>query len=805
MFKTTFAGLTALEAGESLALDGYSFQALNPIIIDRLLKLGARTHRHDEHAGLNNPIDVPTITLVPDGTLPPDADISLGYTLVDSSGGETLMAPVAQVTTSPALDAPDAAPLWDVSNIGGHMVAGTYVYALTLTDPNGETTAGPSFFVNVDPGTDTNMVTISGLSDIVASVAGATGWRLYKSGATGAPHFLAAGGAALDYVDDDGLLCADCNVTPPQQNTTSVSQGVQFTVPATVTNAQTGVVGYRIYASIGGAFESPSFVEQRADFATVILYRQFVVEPGAPPDVNTSYDGAQKIDPDTELLEWHWKRPVANAAALPAPAADGDVRVTLDDGTFYVFRSGGWLPFTAPAAFWKPPVAAVSDLPLVGNSAGDVRLELETRSLWYYTGLAWVNLTAPPHEIWGAGPYPQRPVLQILGEGVAITDDVANHRTVVTITGGGGGSGPLALAVGDLVAWKDERGITRATLSAVRDTLYDNFFDEDYATAPALNWASAYVAVDTVAGVVFIDAPAPLNTEFAVRKGFSGYRDLNVDVTFNLVNVDWATVGIGIGLGSELTAYGIQLVIDNVTKQGILRYRENGAPAWNLIGAPVDVTGKYVVGDKLVFVLTRELNGLQYQIFNETAAAGVMESLAPVLVPTPLLNFEGQSSLVFKVADRAALTVDRARVDQLIGNYSLQAVAQGDFATASTTIVNSVDPNVWKSMGVAGAGWSAPAYRVVNGMIELSGRFTKNAGIAPVANEIMLTVAADEVMPSHDTIRAVVSGDIDGVDAALGMISFETATRTFRWKSGRSTDPVTKLPFMETDGLRFTV
>lgn len=804
MLKTSFAGLTALEAGEALSLDGYSFQALNPLIIDRLLKLGARTHRHDEHAGLVNPIDVPTLELVSDGTLPPDADISVGYTLVDSQGGETLMAPVAQVTTSPALEAPDVAPLWDVSALGGHIVAGTYVYVLTLTDPNGETTAGPSFFVNVDPGTDTNMVTISGLTDIVDSVDGATGWRLYKSGATGQPHFLAAGGQSLDYVEDDGLLCADCNVVPPQQNTTSVAQGVEFTVPVTTTNAQTGVVAYRIYASIGGAFESPSFVEQRADFGTLILYRQIVVEPGAPPDVNTSYDGAQKIDPDTEIVDWHWKRPVADESALPYPAEEGDVRVTLDDGEFFVFRTDQWLPFTAPAAYWKAPVASAPDLPLVGNTPGDVRMELETRSLWYYTGMAWVQLTAPPHEIWGLGPYPQQPALQILGEGVAIADDPVNHRTVVTITGsggGGGGGGPLAMD--DKVEWKDARGITRASLAVQRDVIQQDLIVDDYAEAePVLPWATAYFETDLGLGVGYIAGPAPVDTEFAVRKGWSTNRQIIIDsAVFTLVNDDWATVGVGITIGDEVSSIGIEWVINNTTKQAILRRRMDGGVAWITIVDPVDVTGLYEVGDELSVSLSRDGDTLGYSVYNQTRGEAVVPWGDPVAVPVAMLDFEGQPSMVFKVTDRAAITVKEYQAYLAIDNYSIMGYVVGAYDSTNAPLISSDDPNEFDPWGVTGAGWSAPSYRRVNGMLELSGRFMKYDGVAPVADEIMLTVTNGLPFPG-DITRLVSSGDVDGVEQ--GALRFDYATNTVRWVSGRSTDPATKYPFLDVDGQRFT-
>jgi hypothetical protein len=91
----------------------------------------------------------------------------------------------------------------------------------------------------------------------------------------------------------------------------------------------------RLYASIDGSFAGASLLGEYlpADAGTVKEFTALAFQDGRPPAVNLSIPGADKIDPDTELLEFPWKRPVANAAAICRWSATpaGDVRETLDD------------------------------------------------------------------------------------------------------------------------------------------------------------------------------------------------------------------------------------------------------------------------------------------------------------------------------------------------------------------------------------------------------------------------------------------------------------------------------------------
>lgn len=810
MFKTDFAGLTALDPGEPLSVDGYAFQTLNPIIIDRLLKLGARTHRHDAHASISNPTDVPTLTLTQNGNLPPNADIAIVYTLIDTDGGETLASPTALVTTAPPLDAPDVAPAADFDNVGGHIIAGTYTYAMTLTDPNGETTVGQPFLVNVDPGTDTNVITVSGLSDIVNSTPGATGWRMYKTSSVGQLHFLAAGGASLDNVVDDGLLCADCAVTPPTTNTTSVAQGIEVTVPNTVTNLATGVVAYRVYASVGGAFSSPSYVEQRADFGTPLDYTHIVVNPGAPPDVSTSYGGAQKIDPDTELLDWHWKRPVATAADLPHPADTGDVRAVTSDGTIWTFNGNDWVEFTAPAVNWKPAVATATDLPPVGDPAnvvGDVRLALDSRFLYLFLADGWVNVTAPPHTIRSAvATMPQRRGLQFLG--CDVTDDAVNDTTIIQpqATGGGGGgdggsSGPPKLQMGESVEWVDAAGVTQVSLTAERTAVDETWFYETF-TDPALaDWLGVTTKFSSGSGTLAPTPTHPLNADIIIRH--VGAESLDQEISggkWNLHLLNFNAIGYGIAWGVNNDA-GIfaKLVPDGGAFKLQVVSRASNADAWVVEHEYPIAAGKIVADDGLSFQFRRDGGKLIVGLWNITQSGEQLVYDESLDVPASVAALNGSPALLSNITDPASWTLEHSDGIRLSPVYTLRAKA----GTDNLVLADTSGHHDWQQLGTPGDGWHWGGYMrlALDGYsIELRGQISKDSGTNPMPGEVMFTIDNSTGVwnwPSTTTM-AVATGDRDGDE--VGIVKFESGSWALIWAAGRSSDPATKSPFMNLDG-----
>lgn len=353
--RMPFSGIIRLDPQDSLTADNSAFQAENPAIIDRLLRVGATTHRHDAHTRLANPtLPVVVATTELGGTIPAETTVYVVYTLIDADGGETIANPApGVVTTQPALVTPSTSPAAVLDTTAGGLLSGNYSYAVTVTDGlGGETTLGPPVDVTIPPGYANARVHVTGLAAI-ATNAGGTGWRLWKMKDSGGWYMVTFGSA--DEVIDDGTLCPDCVGRPPTSTSrTNSTSKLRVTVPG---SQPAGAVSFNIYAttSVDGFFLSPALLGNYP-IAEAGVVKEFValsVQPGAPPAASQALPGANQINPDTDILDWHWKRPVANAAALPATGnADGDTRVTLDDHVIHVWDDtpGLWFAVGAGAA-----------------------------------------------------------------------------------------------------------------------------------------------------------------------------------------------------------------------------------------------------------------------------------------------------------------------------------------------------------------------------------------------------------------------------------------------------------------------
>ena len=45
--------------------------------------------------------------------------------------------------------------------------------------------------------------------------------------------------------------------------------------------------------------------------------------------------------------------------------------------------------YNIPEEYWKPPINTLTNLPLIGNEIGDVRLVVDVGRLYYWDGSAW--------------------------------------------------------------------------------------------------------------------------------------------------------------------------------------------------------------------------------------------------------------------------------------------------------------------------------------------------------------------------------------------------------------------------------
>lgn len=348
--KTDFAGLTRLLPAESLSEDNFAFQNADPLILDYLTRVGAVTHRHDGHAALADPLDAPGLTTDPaGGTIPAETVIYAAYSLVDANGGETLATPVAMVTTQQGLAVPDDSPVLVPDALAGTLLAGSYSYAITVTDGSGgESGLGPSTTIVIQPGSPTNEIVVSGLAAIVTANGG-TGYRLWRSVNGGDWNLVNVG--VTDTVTDDGSLCPNCNVTPPDgtTNLTNATNTVTITVPLA---ASSDAVAYRVYVSEDPLLGSPALVGQYAvtpaALDPIVLTTLDALLDGTPPPRSLALPGASPVDARTEVSNLRWLYPVADDAerdALPGTTDvfAGSVVLTLSDGALNTYdETGVW-------------------------------------------------------------------------------------------------------------------------------------------------------------------------------------------------------------------------------------------------------------------------------------------------------------------------------------------------------------------------------------------------------------------------------------------------------------------------------
>lgn len=299
MKRTAFAGLTEVEPGESIFEDNASFTTRNLEVIDRLLNVGAVTHRHDAHPALDNPVAGPVVTFdAVGGQLPSDSPFYAGWTALDSFGGETALSPViSDVTPAAASDVPTV-PAANLDTTGGALPANTYYYVVTATNASGETEGSDPVAVTVPADEPVARVLFTNLMT-VAAAAGGTGWRLYRSTNGGQLGLLGQG--ATEVFTDDGAPCVDSQLTPPVFNTTGGT--VLAHVSVDPGSLPSGTIRYRIYVSPVPTFDSPALVGEfiAADAGTVHDVPNFGLQSGSPPAQSTSFPGPGQVDARSEV------------------------------------------------------------------------------------------------------------------------------------------------------------------------------------------------------------------------------------------------------------------------------------------------------------------------------------------------------------------------------------------------------------------------------------------------------------------------------------------------------------------------
>lgn len=346
--KSIFAGLQVLSPSDSIATDNFAALGRDRKEIDRALKIGVKTHRHDGSEGLTDPTATPSGEVIGSGgEIAGGLGISLAYTLQDLNGGETLLSPVETVSTPGPLEVPLVAPAAEFDSSSGVLLIDTYTYALTYTDEEGgETPVGPSVTVDRPPGYENGRIKLTEL-DSGMEAAGAKGWRLFRARGGGQYVLLATGEVGESEFIDTGEIEPDCNTHPPSDNinTTNQINQLKVTIPDDLIIEEATFIN--LYASLTGEFGEASLLEQFpvSSAGENAFFDSLEFADQQPPDRNRSYGGAPKIDPDTELLNFHWKQPVESVGELPSEGnEEGDVRAILnaETPTIYMYLEGEW-------------------------------------------------------------------------------------------------------------------------------------------------------------------------------------------------------------------------------------------------------------------------------------------------------------------------------------------------------------------------------------------------------------------------------------------------------------------------------
>ena len=149
-----------------------------------------------------------------------------------------------------------------------------------------------------------------------------------------------------DTYTDDGSDSVNCDIGPlsPEINTTNGDNTIVLGLPSADVYVAEGDF-INVYMSEDGTFSGDVLIDQFpvSSAGASVVYPSLEFLEGQPPDTNSSVGGASKIDPDTDILDWHWKRPVAVVGDLPIPGSEnGDARVVIDEATAYYFLDGAW-------------------------------------------------------------------------------------------------------------------------------------------------------------------------------------------------------------------------------------------------------------------------------------------------------------------------------------------------------------------------------------------------------------------------------------------------------------------------------
>jgi hypothetical protein len=489
--------------------------------------------------------------------------------------------------------------------------------------------------------------------------------------------------------------------------------------------------------------------------------------------------------------------------------------MTLDTGSVYLRVNYAWKPLTAPAAHWMPPVPGVVNLPTLNNVDGDVRLVRQTDTLyaWSQPDTAWHEIAGGSGGGAGGGhliydeitQLSARTGLAFRGSGVTAIDDPTNDQTIVTIpgaSGGGGGSGPLDVGSG-FVSWVDQFGLTRAEIGVEERAESQWLVDHDYSTMPDSATPAGYSnngagLMQVLDGKFREGATMDLNFDYFSRFNvFSTFRELSTSVQFVIDSDQWERLGTGIYKTTDGVGIGMEVVIDRQAATAEFRTRPNSSAAWTTVmQVPLDVLS-LSIGDVIDIGLdrfTQSPNDVGFHAWNSTKGLTYIDTGTPV--PAGFENWQGFPAIHARFSAQGAWHANTHRAYYDLLQYQLYANMTGPYGSHRAELADSSNKGDWSFYGTYAPGWQDNGLRArqIGDQIQLKGAAQKTTGTPPVPGELICTFDGGHYWLRDGNV-AVVTGDSDGMQLGIAIFS----GNELRWGDGRSTDPVTKAPYLSLE------
>jgi hypothetical protein len=420
---TAHYGLQQLFGGDNFGLNGQKYTLADRAQIDQLLFIGAQGHQHTGASASDiDPTTAGTVvSSTTGGSIAAGTTLSYEYTLVDSTGAESLPSPPVTITLAAGTQAP-ANPTVTPTPGTGTLALGDYYYALSAytTTTTNETTANA-----------TGYAYLSAIGEMVITFptlpSGATGFNIYRK-AFNELNFMYLDSSTGSTYTDDGSVTPSCTRTLPSTNYTNSTNSVTFTLPEAVPTGYT----WNLYRTTSpGQFTGSllaNVIETVSDTSSVVVTDYVDVGNGnlngSPPLVSQIIGSPSKINLATETT-----------GTLPASSVGGFPFVVT-------FAFPGNLSPTTGTSVWTSDFETAQIVSVRaslgrGSSPSSVPVEVDV--------VKGSGATPSYTTIFPSGPVPQVPVGDQIGTAQAPPSTVTlnpGDSLSVDLTQVGGGATP---------------------------------------------------------------------------------------------------------------------------------------------------------------------------------------------------------------------------------------------------------------------------------------------------------------------------------------------------------------------------